>query len=410
MTKPGTVLLLSTYPIVKPQHGGQVRLLNIKRAYQRAGWRVASLAVYPEESYSNEVGLSDIPFPATSKYRLFNGRNVPLITDLLSGPFAAAEDGGLPSVLAQIPPQIDVIHVEQPWLWPLVVELRKRLQYASAITVYGSQNIEEPLKRSIFEDYNVEGADEVLRSIDALEKNAARHADLTLAVTQDDSAVLEKWGADKIALHPNGIEAWRADDKALAQWREKLPKFPWLLYVASAHPPNFTRFSELLGESLACFPPTSRLVVVGSVTEHIYRVMNSTRWSHLNLSRLQLLFTLSDEDLAAVKSLAHGFILPIPFGGGSNLKTAEALYSGSYVVGTPAAFRGYEDCLDLPEVRVADSPRSFQRSIREVLFQPSPLPLEPGSQAFARRQSLRWEACMDPLPLLVEKLTHRGVQ
>ncbi|CDX11128.1 putative Glycosyltransferase [Mesorhizobium sp. ORS 3324] len=408
MTKPGTVLLLSTYPIVKPQHGGQVRLLNIKRAYERAGWKVASLAVYTEESYSNEVGSFDIPFPATSKYRLFNGRNVPLITDLLSGPFAAAEDGGLPSILAQIPAQIDVIHVEQPWLWPLAVELKKRPQYASAITVYGSQNIEEPLKRSIFEDYNVGGADEVLRAIEALERNAARDADLTLAVTQDDAAVLEKWGADKVALQPNGIEAWHADDKALAKWREKLPKFPWLLYVASAHPPNFTRFSEILGDSLACFPPTSRLVVVGSVTEHIYRVMNSTRWSHLNLSRLQLLFTLSDEDLAAVKSLAHGFILPIPFGGGSNLKTAEALYSGSYVVGTPAAFRGYEDCMDLPEVRVADNPKSFQRSIREVLFQPSPPPLEPGSQALARRQDLRWEARMDRLPPLVEKLMQRG--
>lgn len=410
MSKPGTVLLLSTYPIVKPQHGGQVRLLNIKRAYERAGWKVAPLAVYPEESYSSEVGPFDIPFPATSKYRLFNGRNVPLITDLLSGPFAVAEDGGLPSILAQIPAQIDVIHVEQPWLWPLAVELRKRFQYASAVTVYGSQNIEEPLKRSIFEDYNVEGAEEVLRSIDALEKTAAQRADLAVAVTQGDSAVLEKWGAARIALHPNGIEAWQPREKPLTMWREKLPKFPWLLYIASAHPPNFTRFSELLGDSLACFPPTSRLVVAGSVTEHVYRVMKSTRWSHLNLSRLQLLFTLSDEDLAAVKSLAHGFILPIPFGGGSNLKTAEALYSGSYVVGTPAAFRGYEDCLDLPEVRVAENPKSFQRSIRQVLFQPSPPPLKPGSQAFARRQGLRWEACMESLPSLVEKLTRGDVQ
>lgn len=408
MTNSGAVLILSTYPIAEPRHGGQVRLLNIKRVFEEAGWPVVSVAVYPQESYAKaQTGRCDIPFPVDSPYRLFEGRNIPFVTDLLSGDFAAAEDGGLPAVLAQMPPRVAIIHVEQPWLWPLVEKLRACPSCASAVVVYGSQNIEGPLKQSIFDDYGIEDAGQIIEAIGALERQAARQADLTLAVTGEDLQALKDWGARRTVLAPNGIEPWKADEAALARWRERLPRFPWLLYVASAHPPNFTKFTDMLGESLACLPPTSRLVVAGSVSEHIYRVMSATKWSHLNSSRVQRLFTLPDTDLAAVKSLAHGFVLPIPYGGGSNIKTAEALYSGAYVVGTRAAFRGYEDFLDLPEVRVADDPKSFQRSIREVIVQPRPPQPREGTQGYVRRDGLTWRACLASLPSLVAGFRHK---
>ncbi|TPN65746.1 glycosyltransferase family 4 protein [Mesorhizobium sp. B1-1-1] len=405
MTKPGTVLLLSTYPIVKPQHGGQVRLLNIKRAYESAGWKVTPLAVYPEEGYQkSSIGPDDILFPLDSPHRLFNGRHVPFVTDITSGAFASSEDGGLPQILASISGQIDVIHVEQPWLWPLAKTLRERQQYSSSLLVYGSQNIEAPLKRGIFNDWNVVEFEDAIEAVDRLERQAAREADLTIAVTQDEVDVLTSWGTNNVKLLPNGIEPWQADEEAIAEWRQRLPKHPWLLYVASAHPPNFTGFAQVFGESLGCFPPTSKLVVAGSVTEHIYRVMNNTKWSTLNLSRLQLLFPLPDRDLAAVKTLAHGFILPIPFGGGSNIKTAEALYSGAYVVGTPSAYRGFESFIDLPEVFVGGNAKEFQRAIRDVLIRPRASPLQAGSEQLERRKSLRWDVCLACLPAMVKKL------
>ncbi|WP_156936681.1 hypothetical protein [Chelativorans sp. J32] len=403
----GTVLILGTYPAVKPKHGGQVRLYNIKHAYEAAGWESIPISVYPNGHYpKTERGPLDLTLPETGPHKLLQGKSIPFIDDLLAGRFAAAKDGGLPSILARIPKKIDVIHVEQPWLWPLAVELRKRPEYSSVVLIYGSQNIEAPLKRSIFEDVGVRGADDAIVAIEELERCAASTADLVLGVTEEDLKSIRKWGAKRAELLPNGIEPWNATEDGISKWREKLPRRPWLLYVASAHPPNFSRFSELLGESLACFPPTSRLVVAGSVSEHIHRVMCQTKWSHLNLSRLKLLFTLSDADLAAVKSLAHGFILPIPFGGGSNIKTAEALYSGAFVVGTPAAFRGYEDFADLPEVRVADNPKKFQNSIRDILGR-SRHTYEVGSVGYIRRQKLRWDECLSSLPLLVNTLANK---
>lgn len=393
--KPG-VLLLSTYPLVEPRHGGQLRLAHIGRAFSAAGWQVESLAVYePEGCKPQHLGPRDVAFPGDSPYRKFHGRGVPLINDLLSGPFAAADDGGFGAVLRNLPQRIDAIHVEQPWLWPLAQRIKQLPQFENAVLIYGSQNIEAPLKQDILASYHVSGAEAVIAEIDALEQRAAREADIALAVTQSDLGALIKWGARQPTLAPNGIAPWQAQPDDLERWRARLPKAPWMLYVASAHPPNFTGFTQCVGPSLGCFPPDSRLVVAGSVSEHLYHHLAASRWHSLNLSRLQLLHSLADEDLAAVKTLAHAFLLPIPHGGGSNIKTAEALYSGAYVVGTEAAFRGFESFLDLPEVTVARSPGEFQAAIRDVLARPPSLAL-PGS---GKREALRWDRCLAAIPV-----------
>jgi glycosyltransferase involved in cell wall biosynthesis len=409
MAKTTNVLLLSNYPVVHPRHGGQIRLLNIKRAYEKAGWNVFSLAVYAQEEFKPaSTGSNDIAFPADSPFRDRLGRDkMRYLKDALSGPYATSPDGGLPGILSKIPESIDVIHLEQPWLYPLAFELRRRPEYASAVLVYGSQNVEYAMKRDILTADGLHDIAPVIASIEKLERDAVLSADLALAVTQEDLDVFNSWGARNATLLPNGIEPWQAGDKALKDWRAKLPRRPWLLYVSSAHPPNFTGFATLLGYSLACLPPTSRLVIAGGVTGDIQRIASQGRWSELNLSRLQFLYTLPDEDLAAVKSLAHGFILPLLTGGGSNIKTAEALYSGSYVVGTSAAFRGYEAFLDLPEVRIADDAHGFGAKIMDVVTRPRLAPLKDRPESLALRQQLRWDACLKHLPSLVSDAIKR---
>lgn len=401
------VLLLSTYPFAEPRHGGQVRLANIAKAYEAAGWQVKSIAVYEPEGYGGGVlGESDLPFPQNSCYRLFHGRNVPLVNDLLSGEYAVAEDGGFPKLRTRLPRRIDAIHVEQPWLWPLATKIKKMPEHKHAILVFGSQNIEAPLKCDIFSSYSVSAVNDVIDAIDALERQAAKEAGLVLAVTQADLDVLASYGAKELQLAPNGVAPWSASEGALKRWREHLPAAPWVLYVASAHPPNFTGFTACVGDSLGCIPPDSRLVVAGNVCEHLYQSLAATKWNSLNLSRLQLVGVLSDEDLAAIKTLAHAFLLPIQHGGGSNIKTAEALYSGAYVIGSEAAFRGFEDFTTLPEVVVARSPQEFQVAMRDVL-QSTPQALghlEPNDI----RNSLRWDRCLALIPDAVTRIINRG--
>lgn len=400
------VLLLSTYPLVEPRHGGQVRLLNIKRAYAAAGWDVVTLAVYDEQVYSpSSAAPHDVPFPASSPYRNVRGQPVSLASDLLSGDYASAIDGGLHTILGRTPEAIDCIHVEQPWLWPVAELLRRRRGNERVVTVYGSQNIEAPLKQENFKLLGLQFDEHLVARVAQLEVRAAREADIVLAVSQQDADEIIKWGPKRLLLAPNGVEPWPSPSQELrAQWLERLPKHPWLLYVASAHPPNFSNFATLFGGSLACVPPTSRIVVAGGVSEHLYRIMRETEWWGLNLSRLELLFTLSEEQLAAVKSLTHGFLLPISSGGGTNIKTAEALYSGAHVVATPAAFRGYEEYLGLPEVHICSSPKELQKAVRSVLSLPRASQVDQTSAAAGIRHDLTWSKRLASLPEAITRL------
>jgi len=389
------VLLLSTYPYVKPQHGGQIRLANIAKAYKSAGWHVENIAIFPVNGYPKEsLGPNDLPFPVTQEWRRFKGRKIPLIDDLLSGMYAASNSGGFPFILERLPQHINVIHVEQPWLWPLAVKIKGLLAYQNVRLVYGSQNIETPLKKDILDSFNIDDCADALEAIELLEKQAVQEADICFAVTEADRKTLLEFGAKKACLASNGINPWQANPDDLERWKQKLPTAPWILYVASAHPPNFTGFGRVVGDSLGFIPPDSRLVVAGSVSEHIYHAAVKTRWSSLNISRLQLLHTISNDDLAAVKSLAHAFLLPIPHGGGSNIKTAEAIYSGAYCVGTTSAFRGYENFAVLPEVMTADTPFEYQRIIKDVLQQPFPL----RGNKDELRQTLSWDRCLASIP------------
>ncbi|MFJ2713335.1 hypothetical protein ACIOZM_20990 [Pseudomonas sp. NPDC087346] len=355
------------------------------------------MAIYEPEGYPPAVlGKNDIEFPPGSSFRRYKGKFVPLINDLLSGEYASSEKGAFNSILKKLPPVIDAIHVEQPWLWPLVQKIKTIEKYKDACLIYGSQNIEAPLKKEILDSYQVKGVDEVVADIDRLEQVAAIEADIAIAVTQSDLEIISSWGAKFPLLAPNGIFPWEAQQKNLEIWKERLPKSPWILYVASAHPPNFMGFNECLGSSLACIPPDSKLVVVGSVCEHLEATLRNSRWGALNLSRLQLLYMLSDEDLDAVKTLAHAFLLPIPHGGGSNIKTAEAIYSGKYVIGTESAFRGFEQYLSLPELTIAKTSSEFHTAIRARLCGPKQLSLEGANRT--SRESLTWTRCLSAIP------------
>ncbi|HEY9723235.1 MAG TPA: glycosyltransferase [Oscillatoriaceae cyanobacterium] len=396
-----SVLLLSTFPHQIPRHGGQVRLANLARTLETGGFAVRSVAVYEPEHYeAAQLGRHDLDFPPDSPYRLFEGQPQIFLNDLLAGRYIAADDGGFARLLRQLPERVDVVLVEQPWLWPAARRLKQTPQCRDALLVFGTENIEEHLKRAIFDSYRYANAP-ALAAIAALEREACQEADLCLAVTQSDLDYFAGFGAKRTLLAPNGISAWSAGEAKLAQWRTKLPEAPWVLYVASAHPPNFTGFLECIGHSLACIPPDARLVVAGSVGPHIAERLAASRWHAINTSRLQVLGVLPDDDLAAVKSLAHAFLLPIQDGGGSNIKTAEALYSGAYVVGTPTSLRGYERFRDAERVRVAGSPAAFQAAIREVLACPA-RPLD--AEGEAERQGLRWDRCLLPLPETLKNL------
>jgi glycosyltransferase involved in cell wall biosynthesis len=388
------ILFLSTYPFAKPRHGGQIRLHQLVKKFKINGWTTRSIAVYEQESYlGDELGAFDVPFPIDSKYRIYKDRNVPLINDLLTGSYATSDGDGLDKIISNLPAKIDVIHVEQCWLWSLVKKIKSIPKYENAVVVFGSQNIEYMLKNDILEQYHINDRNDVIQDIKLLEMRAVLEADIVAAVTENDIGFMKEWGREEIKLAANGIEPWE-ENTLTSKWESKLPKAPWMLYVASAHPPNFTSFNKIIGDSLACIPPDSKLVIAGSVCEHIYKEVLKSKWASINISRLEFLYILDDADLAEVKNRAHAYFLPIEHGGGSNLKTAEALFSGKPVIGTVSSFRGFEKYSDSPRVNVIQTPEEFFEVTRKVLSNPQPVI---DVQERVNLENLTWDKTLDNL-------------
>lgn len=395
------VLVLGSYPAVNPRHGGQIRLSQIVAAYEARGFIVRQASYFPAHAFYTESALNpaDFPLPVES-LRTWRERRSDYVDDLVSGELAAADVARL-SALEQYAGAVNVVHLEQPWLLPVVDKLRRRGVMGSFQLVYGSQNIEYELKRAILRQHGDSEEDAVTEAVLALEQRCAREAALVVAVTPEDAQVLRGWTRSSVVLAGNGVAPWRSSEEQRQRWRERLGPDPFALYVASSHPPNVQGLCESFGTSLAGLSPVHRLVLAGHVTDFVVQSEWFKRWQPLNERRAIALGVLSLEDLSAVRDLARTFLLPVTSGGGSNLKTAEALFSGKHVVATSMALRGFEAYSDLPGLRVVAPGRAFARAVAQSLDEPPPVP---DADAAKRRESLTWPRTLAALCNEVDRL------
>jgi len=388
------VLVLGSYPALDPRHGGQIRLAQILAAFRARGVQVKQASFFPAHDFYTKaaMGSADIALPV-AQLQSWRGRPVPLVEDLVSGELVAADPARL-EALERFSGPVDIVDLEHPWLLPVVDQLRERGKLGPFKLVYGSHNIEHSLKRSILAQYNVADADDVVQAILELEQRSAREAVLVGAVTEEDARQLRQWTNAPVVVAPNGVSAWSSSEEDRARWRRRLGDAPFALYVASAHPPNISGFCDSFGECLAALSPVQKVVLAGSVGEHIVKTRWYERWAPLNDRRTVVAGVLGDAELSALRDLAHTFILPMTSGGGSNLKTAEALYSGRRVVATPVALRGFEPFADLPGLEVAEPGVPFAKAVAQSLREPA-VPADPTSTR--RRQSLTWAHTLAPL-------------
>jgi glycosyltransferase involved in cell wall biosynthesis len=388
------VLILGGYPVRQPRHGGQIRLAHIATAYRSKGFEVHCASFFPGNTFylGAPRDQGDIALPPQA-LKSFSGAAASCFEDFVCGPYVAAHPQLLGALERKVEAAIDVVHLEQPWLLPVVEQLWQRGRLGAFRLVYGSQNIETPLKRESLERIDPEDKG-FLKACEACEMRAARQADLVIAVTPDDAKVLAGWTDSPVVLAPNGVQPWVALPGRVKAWRDRLGSQPFALYVASAHHPNIHGFFQSFGESLAGLPPTGQMVLVGGAAELIVKNPWFQRWRTLNQRRIVHLGVLGQEDLDAVRELAHTYILPILTGGGSNLKTAEALHSGRHVVATSIALRGFEVMRDLPGCVIAEPGPAFVAAVVRSLNQPLPL-ADP--VAAERRESLVWTNVLAPL-------------
>lgn len=268
--------------------------------------------------------------------------------DIVSG-MHAHQNHWLLSVYAQLRKYARCIVVEHCYMARLPFMFGDRF-------VHSSQNNETLLKARILAFHPQ--ARRLLEEVVTLERLAVEHSALSITVSQEDaeSLVIGKKASGPVLVVPNGagMPACGADVEALKMnILEELGKYP-VVFLGSAHMPNIEA-AHYIVETLAVELPEVNFHIVGSVCTSIK-----------NLPRNVRLWGVADEiTKSALLQSCMLALNPMISGSGSNVKQADYLGNGLYIVSTAFGHRGYPQSTNT-HVCVVEL-QNFATEIRNVL-------------------------------------------
>lgn len=270
----------------------------------------------------------------------------------------------------------DAIIFDHPWLWTEAKKLKK--MFPNVKIIHSSHNIECALKGKLLEGLSDKHILQAVDYVKITEQEIAKEADLIICVTERDKLWFATNGAENIIVANNGTNA---EPKPV-----KSPR-PYALLVGSSHPPNIEGSIKYLYDAADWLIPGSDMFYVGSVCESLKG--NVGKETSLNKgSDVLFLGIKNNDDLNKLIQSASVVVLPVPYGGGSNLKTAEALVSGRPIVGTNKSFRGFEDFIESRNVVVTDDIWDFRDAVNKYLEEKLPTVFRYNYQALTWKQTL----------------------
>jgi glycosyltransferase involved in cell wall biosynthesis len=369
--KQGTLLVLSTYPIRRPRHGGQLRSAALMTEYNKVFDKVIRTAVFNSTVYSQkEFGRTDIPSPKELTDQIV--ANPELESWILGNSPDASKEIREKITQLIFSEKPDVILFEQPFLY---LGMEKVLQeLGSEIPmIYSSHNVESHMMREIFASQSLEKkyATELTR-LEKSERSLTQSAIGIIAVSEEDQKMLSKWGGNNIIVQGNGVNPLKTSKLKKLRVRRVMNKLgitSYALFVGSSHRPNIDGFIELVGTRLGYLPPDSMIFLAGDIARGLQPEINKIdpTWGSLMWARMYNWDRVSEKTLAALIAEATCILLPITTGGGSNLKTAEAMNSGKKIVATEIAMRGFTEIAQNGEVRIAQSAKGFRQALVELI-------------------------------------------
>ncbi len=256
-------------------------------------------------------------------------------------------------------------------LW--IREYRTPLESRHSLQDYGERHV-------------IDCRDKVL----ACELHAIKQATQIFCVSEGDVDWTREFTSLSPILAPNGVIDRRASMADIVAANQITQGRKFALYCASAHPPNMEGFFDLFGNGAGCFPPAARMVVAGGAGRSLANDSRLARTGSLPRQYIDA-GEVPENVLRGLLATAHLVILPITAGGGTNLKTAEALWSGKHVVATTKAMRGFEQFSNAQGVTVADDGPAFCNAIRRTFMLPN-LVLDLDERA--RRRVVLWESTL----------------
>jgi glycosyltransferase involved in cell wall biosynthesis len=389
------ILLLTPWPFRRPRNGGQLRGSAIAEAYREAGHEVRSVALYDGSRAADDVWPNDVPI-TPGVVTIMNRRSGGQSSSLeFWHAVAEAEDSFGAYAHAVRTTRPHVVQFEEPFLWPLVCRLRAEGLLDGAKIVHSSHNFETAAQR----DLQAASADinaATLSDIERLEREIAQGCDLVVAVSEGDARAFAGLGARRWTVAANGAGAPEDTPKTPLQgYLGYDPAFA--LFISSAHPPNARGLADMAAGA-KCPLLHGELLIGGQVGGLVRSAPSFARAGRI-MERSRFLGWVDTPVLNALIDAARVIILPKTLGGGSNLKTAEALMSGRPIVATTRAFEGFEAYETAPGVIVEDQPDRFWDAVDGFLHNPSPSARLPDSMS-----GLLWSHCLGPMVAATEAL------
>jgi glycosyltransferase involved in cell wall biosynthesis len=139
--------------------------------------------------------------------------------------------------------------------------------------------------------------------------------------------------------------------------------------LASAYWPNVEGFFDIFPDGLGFLARDEQLWIAGNLGDAIVRDERFHTFLGINESRTCILGYIEESEKAAFLAGATSVIVPVTFGAGAKMKTADAIASGRPVIATPHALEGYGPIVGPAlgdGVYVADGPKEFRRLMREA--------------------------------------------
>lgn len=358
------VLQISPFAIpAAPASGGLIRIAETARAYEAAGCRVRRCSIVTRDrDRQGPLDLSLNWWERTRRRHLGPPKNLGPIRIRWA---TEGSDRLATALAARITETVDVIHLEHPWAIAMVAALRQHPHFAHSRLVYGSHNHESALHESLWKraDHWNDAARRLAMQIDAAERQTVQSADLCWAVSDADALALTALGARQVIVAPNAC-------RPLPPRRAHpgVPTQPFALFVGGDYAPNIQGFLRWIGHDLNAIRSPACLVMAGAAGDRL--AQHPPVQTALTQRRVLNLGRVGQDLLDQLIAHARCIVLPIDDGGGTNLKTAEALLSKRPVLATPASLRGFEAWADAQGVHRIEEPDAFARTLGELLSGP----------------------------------------
>jgi hypothetical protein len=390
------VLHVGNYPMDGGRHGGQIRAAHIEAALKNFKAEVTTLSILADDEDCLDSLKIHVPDNLEEDLKITrNPHLAPYIRGINQHIWLYSTEGQK-SIDAVLGGKIfDVVVVEQPWSLISVYSYIKT-RYPKTKIIYSSHNNEseliakillDPLKNSLIIEKELNFVKEIVKK---LEDFCVKNSDEIWAVTEEDKNFLSLYDkTKKFIVAPNGARVFlETTYKDFFGLNKK-----YAIFVGSGHPPNISGFISLLDGAPLDIPKDFLIVCVGSVSGHVQEWAESNNLQNNFSDVLVFLPSVSKNELDLLIYNSSVILLPISYGGGSNLKTAEAIASNKTVIATRAAMRGFEPWIGAPGIYLANSIDEFKTFVKEV----SQKETKTHNRIGYTNAPLFWADCLSPI-------------